>query len=46
MNYCIKGPIKIQWLELEGIYCVFKVQSYVVPDTIMSSGLFPIGDQT
>lgn len=47
MNYCINGPIKnTMTVELEGISHVFKVRSYVVADNIVSSGPFPIGDQT
>lgn len=50
MNYCINGPINCingpLTVELEGISHVFKLQSYVVADNIISSGPFPIDDQT
>lgn len=33
-------------MELEGVSCVFKVQSYVTEDNIIPCGPFPIDDPT
>lgn len=33
-------------MELEGVSCVFKVQSYVTEDNIISCCPFPIDDPT